>query len=442
MLSGLSAKLSSVPYTSPNSDKSTSEINDLPTWWCTNGFETHKSLFHVNVAAMAELTILDAPETPAPVFAFRALKGVIFGSPNDDDERNKENAKSPKQITTLRSKISALKAPPISPSKRRKINQYASPAKSILRTPGIPTPRRQNANVTFKDVTPSLSPEMMRKETTVKERLLEIEGKGAIAVTVPEIEEAPSAAPEKIETVLPIINKPQAVKQTEAPERTHDAFNFEAYKLSTEKEMKKLVRYGQKMREYARKQDEVNTKLRIAVEQLQKENEELRKRETMRGGARQEKQDPRQVKQEKRREIGRSGSSRNTVQESEDRKLSKSVVDRTNTTSTSTARQSVPITKNEAPPGKSRQSSPLKRKASTQLRPEPSLAHISKSVTHSSLTRPENIPAEDPAPASGPGTARLPLDRVAAARERIRLKAELRRKNAAGASSPVNWNGL
>lgn len=394
---------------------------------------------------MAEFTILDAPETPAPVFAFRALKGVIFGSPNDDDERNKENRQSPKQVPTLRSKISALQAPPISPTKRRKTNQYASPAKSILRTPGVPTPRRQNANVTFKDVPPSLSPEMTRKGPTTRERLLEIEGKGAVVAKAREIKEAlPAALLTKTANAPEVISKTQAVKRAEVAEQIHAIFDVEAYKLSTEKEMKKLVRYGQKMREYARKQDEENTKLRLVVEQVQKENEELRKRETVREGARRGKQSERQIEEEERREGDRARPSKNTTQESQDREHPKSTANRTNTIYTANTRHSVPITKSEAPPAKNRQSSPLKRKASTQLRPESSRARNSETPTPSFLARQDNVPAEEPAPAPvpGPGTARLPLDRVAAARERIRLKAELRKKNAAGTSSPVNCNGL
>lgn len=40
-------------------------------------------------------TFVDEPVTPAPVFAYRALKGFIFGSPEDQrdvDDSDKENA--------------------------------------------------------------------------------------------------------------------------------------------------------------------------------------------------------------------------------------------------------------------------------------------------------------------------------------------------------------
>lgn len=394
-------------------------------------------MFLTNVATMAEFTILDAPETPAPVFAFRALKGVIFGSPNDD-ERNKENATTPKQIPTLRSKISALAAPPVSPSKRRKTNQYASPAKSILITPGIPTPRRQNANVTFKDVTPSNSPEIMRKGPTGKERLFQEDQKSAAVALPPRTKQAPPAAvPDKPTVVPQVSTKNRAVPPSAVLKEAGAAFDVEAYKLSAEKEMKKLVRYGQKMREYARKQDEENTKLRIAVEKLQQENEELRKREGVREGARQRKQG----EKEAHREVAGVRPGSNTIEELESGKRSRSAAERTNALPTSTAYQSNGISRANASLPKTERSSPLKRKASTQLRPESSPARTSKTASQPVLLRHDEVSTED-APTSGAGTVRLPLDRVAAARERIRLKAELRRKNTAGTFSPVNWDGL
>jgi hypothetical protein len=388
---------------------------------------------------MAEFTILDAPETPAPVFAFRALKGVIFGSPNDDDERNKENATSPKQVPTLRSKISALRAPAVSPSKRRKTNQYASPAKSILRTPGIPTPRRQNANVTFKDVTPSLSPELMRKGPAPKERPREEEVEAAVVGTLPNAKKDLSA-PEISAAVPKACNQTKDVQKIQVPEQTPAVFDVEAYKLSTEKEMKKLVRHGQKMREYARKQDEENTKLRIALEKLQRENEELRKREGLREASRQEKQEHGQVMKKARREVPGTRSGINTTLDFEDKKFSKPIADGARLRSTSMARHSVVISK--ASPPKNGRSSPLKRKATAQLRPEPLPVDNSKVPVGPDLQSTNQSRAEDDAPVSRPGTARLPLDRVAAARERIRLKAELRRKTTASTSSPVNWNAL
>ena len=396
-----------------------------------------------NVSAMAEFTILDAPETPAPVFAFRALRNVIFGSPNDEDEGSKENAGSPKQAPTLRSKISALAGPSLSPSKRRKTNQYASPAKSILRTPGIPTPRKQNTNVTFKDVTPSLSPELTRKTSAPNVVPLPEDAKPAVVATQPSTKRALPIRPLETSTMAPKpANKNHPAPASRTSEQTSAAFDVEAYKLSTEKEMKKLVRYGQKMREYARKQDEENTKLRIALEQLQKENEELRNRERLLG--------VNQVREwEQRKNTEETGqqrafdarSDRKMSNKEEGKHLIQGTTDTRHTKSRTTSATRRGADAPEANPLNHKPTSPLKRKASTQLQPEASPARKAK-VSIQPDPQAARPGVEEKAPTTGPVTARLPVERLAAARERIRLKAELRRKTAPGTSSPVNWNAL
>lgn len=399
------------------------------------------TIYIANVAAMAEFTILDVPETPAPIFAFRALRGAIFGSPNEDEQRSKENASSPKHVQTLRSKISALRAPSLSPSKRRKTNQYASPAKSILRTPGIPTPRRQNTNVTFKDVTPSLSPELARRDPLPKERPLAEDTKG---VTLFSANQALPTLHQDTFVALPkLSNRTQAVPTSAVPEQACAVFNFEAYRLSTEKEMKKLVRYGQKMREYARKQDDENTKLRIALDKLQKENEELRQRERLNQYSRPGKQaQTLQRKEEAGLQVLTARHGKKLNADTDVMRITQLNADQLDAklTMSSAARCSSAISK--ASPPKHGQLSPLKRKASTQLRSEISLPHKSKTPIQPDPQAANKSSAEKSAPSPGPATARLPLERVAAARERIRLKAELRRKTAATASSPVNWNAL
>ena len=392
---------------------------------------------------MAEFTILDAPETPAPVFAFRALRNVIFGSPNDDDEGSKENRKSPNQAPTLRSKISALTGPSLSPSKRRKTNQYASPAKSILRTPGVPTPRKQNTNVTFKDVTPSLSPELTRKTSTPSVLPMPEDAKPAVVGTQLGFKRPVQIRPSETSNSAPKqANKNQAAPVSKYSEQTSATFDVEAYKLSTEKEMKKLVRYGQKMREYARKQDEENTKLKIALEQLQKENEELRTRERLRGvnqvGEREQRKNTAEAGQ---RQGSVTRSSRKMSDKEERKQLARGSTDERHADSTTTSVTHREADAPEANPPKHKPTSPLKRKASTQLRPGSSPARkakVSIQPDHQANQSGEgNI-----APTSGPATARLPVERLAAARERIRLKAELRRKTVPGTSSPVNWNAL
>lgn len=383
---------------------------------------------------MADFTILDAPETPAPVFAFRALKGVIFGSPNNDNElHNKENANPTEPVRTLRSKISALRAPSVSPLKRRKINQNASPAKSILRIPGIPTPRKQNANVTFKDVTPSLSPELTRKSLVPTEQLAGQDLKSTNIADPSRTESAKHPLPQGSSLVVP-----QLGTEIPALQQAHVTFDFEAYRLSTEKEMKKLVRYGQKMREYARKQDEENTKLRMALEQLQKENEELLCRERLRDDVRPAKDDNlgnhEPVRQVPTAKVGKSQVSGTAVAKMS--RMSASQM-KENQAAVSLASRSPDAAK--AKSSTHGQISPLKRKASMQLRPGTLLPHNSTQVdsqVNNALFNENNVAN------SRPVGAQLPLERVVAARERIRLKAELRRKTTANPSSLLNWDAL
>jgi regulator of replication initiation timing len=237
-----------------------------------------------------ESQIADAPETPAPVFAYRALKGILFGSPDyeaeDEDKENiapaspiqkvKESTQeqsrsrnvdsSPVRSKSTQSpKSRARDRHPVSPSPRKR--QQLSPTKSILRTPGIPTPRRQNVNVTFKDVRPSVSP------VAVTTKLLAAKNE---ARAVRANEEAV-----KMATITSTDAPPGIVKAADTaeilPVQVYDMSSVDTYLKSTEREMKKLVRYSQKMKEYARVSQQENKTLRKERDELRRELEELRK---------------------------------------------------------------------------------------------------------------------------------------------------------------------
>jgi hypothetical protein len=393
---------------------------------------------------MADFTILDAPETPAPLFAFRALKGAIFGSPNDEDERNKENATQPKSAHALRPKTSEARAVFPSPSKRRKTNPCTSPAKSILRTPDIPTPRKPNTNVTFKDVTPSLSPVLRRQESVSTkhnpvQRTEIIHGTNVSTAAQAKSKSAKVAAPSVEEPA----SKDQTSQDTKVVENASLTFDIDAYRASTENEMKKLVRYGQKMRDYARKQDLENTKLRVALERLQRENEKLRLHENDRksrgSGQKKESQSAKGARQS-----GVTDSttiSRSVEEPKPSTQLSKNQAEVKSIKSFAATRSSssgMPQTKIQAqkPP------SPLKRKASTQLMPEPPLPDTLKSPGRSNTESGKEFDGAKNAQSFRPAGARLPPDRLAAARERVRRKAVLRKGTDANPSSPVDWGAL
>lgn len=162
-------------------------------------------------------TTTDEPVTPAPVFAFRALRGVIFGSPETpcDRDHNKENtplvnSESHKKASTTE-KSGSLNNKQTSPKKTHSTEEarsisapaemtrklirspkgkgkgkqggavplgptfhpgqvsstLASPTRSILRVPGQATPRAQSLrdiNVTFKSLSPDESCKSMLQQ--------------------------------------------------------------------------------------------------------------------------------------------------------------------------------------------------------------------------------------------------------------------------------------
>ena len=219
--------------------------------------------------------LLDAPDTPAPLFAYRALKSVLFGSHDDEygDENDKENI--PLQTRTNTVSISSEELPsktnssiPPRPSPRRML----SPAKSILRTPGIPTPRRQKVSVKFKDV----------KQTSMS---LGTVAKGFVPEHKASLQRAEIPATLSSETkastgqITEPATNPQFSKFESEPETYYNVKEIDAYIAATEREMKKLVRYGQRMREYARLSQKESVTLKRELDNVKKANEILQHRE-------------------------------------------------------------------------------------------------------------------------------------------------------------------
>lgn len=243
----------------------------------------------------------DAPETPAAIFAYRSLKGILFGSPdyddNEDEDEDKENvapAALPHEKPLLKGalpQVAVRDATPdstpsqpkhtllssssrtrerryhVSPSPRKR--RQLSPTKSILRTPGIPTPRRQNVNVTFKDVRPSISPVAMTS------KLLAAAAQNESKAAIPSREAIKTTT--KATAIIPTGTGKAGDEARVVPAPTvYDMSAVDAYLKSTEREMKKLVRYSQRMKEYARVSQQENVALRRERDELKREVEELR----------------------------------------------------------------------------------------------------------------------------------------------------------------------
>ncbi|KAK5192992.1 hypothetical protein LTR99_010639 [Exophiala xenobiotica] len=260
-----------------------------------------------------EETILDGPVTPAPVFAYRALRGIFFTSPESSPEHdNKENL-TPAYLATSPSpeKRKIMDgAVPLTPSQKRKRDSSSgamailSPTKGILRTPGLATPRAKflkDINVKFKSVSPEEAAKQKQQKNKIEtatvlgagdklSRTKDGEGKGqraAVRASKPMHDIAPtnkaarSQSPVKAEQVpVPAKDKDNRVAASNGTTTTTttavlSSCAIEAYMAQTEKEMKRVVKYGQKMREYARKKDAENQELKSMIEQLRHENERL-----------------------------------------------------------------------------------------------------------------------------------------------------------------------
>ena len=165
--------------------------------------------------------------------------------------------------------VPGQRTPIISPYKRKRDSDpQVSPTKSILRTPGAPTPRAKSlrdVNVKFK----SVSPDIRMKSAPVAVHgapQSNIMGPNTeIPKTVDEAAPAQTTHPEAKIEVQQITAMPGAISESDLNELV----------LRTGKEMKRLIRYGHKWRELARRQDEENARLRVLLETAERENRRL-----------------------------------------------------------------------------------------------------------------------------------------------------------------------
>ncbi|KAL8710941.1 MAG: hypothetical protein Q9220_004540 [cf. Caloplaca sp. 1 TL-2023] len=101
----------------------------------------------------------EAPETPAPVFAVRAFKTALFGTPAaGQTHTGKENKVGSEEQTTIkRSPRLGITTPKTSnnshTSRSQKVKSLVSPAKGILLTPGTAAARRKT--VSFSSLKPN-----------------------------------------------------------------------------------------------------------------------------------------------------------------------------------------------------------------------------------------------------------------------------------------------
>ena len=207
-----------------------------------------------------EDTFIEPPATPAHAFIWRSLKGAFVGSPasspEHDDKENvtpnyKQHAKSLKQPYDM-SLASPLK-------RKRDAAPLVSPTKSILRTPGALTPRAKSLreiNVKFK----SVSPELRLKGAPKKQQVLPENNLKKIAEIGTDYCQS-------------VVIEHEILQSIEQPQISND--DFQSYCRRTEKEVKKLLRQNQKLREYGRQADTENMRIQKLLEDAQRENRRL-----------------------------------------------------------------------------------------------------------------------------------------------------------------------
>jgi len=416
-----------------------------------------------------EETQLHDPVTPAPVFAYRALRSIFYASPDSSPETNKENNRklSPKHASPRKAKVATFAVPPkLTPQKRKtSSNDVVSPTKSILRTPGAVTPRRamlRDLNVTFKDARMSVSPQLARKvKSPVKATVggdvkIAISQPGNPKGTTEEIfgtvstqhsERVMSPMKQRAVTNIQSSHPPSKDTGRQWPSTTEATFtmaDIEAYMRNTEKEMKRLVRHAQKMRDYARKQDAENTRLRKLVEDLQEENERLRKAEVRRAGKDEEVETrdsmtkASNVSSCKTATLGIEGEApiigildnRPVVRERFDLHAKELQITAQPTNDHSVRdHQSLPETQ------------PL-RATSARITPRREKPLVTEKSFDRNIQKPNHVSTKPRTDSIKGGSVRLPPERVNAVRERLKKKAQLRKTSTETADSQVDWADL
>lgn len=258
----------------------------------------------------------DAPETPAPIFALRAFKSALFGTPGGDDEGEKDNTLQTKNqaASHQRSKSESLKlstegADDAANAKKTNpdsgVNTVPSPTKSILLTPGTASNRRKT--VSFGDgvvdnerkrdtsaskssrATPNssgpLSSQWMsgssdgksKPRSKLTQTLLDARDKSHSAESdfsylgaktgqaTAEPAPKPTTTPDDDDTDVTInLNEPRSESGK------YWKAEFDSYRTKTTKEIKQLIRYRSVAKSYARKKDEEASRLAEKLKEEEK----------------------------------------------------------------------------------------------------------------------------------------------------------------------------
>ncbi|KAL6878985.1 spindle pole body formation-associated domain-containing protein [Trichoderma novae-zelandiae] len=206
-------------------------------------------------AVDGDTTLLDQPDTPAPVFAARSLKSALFGTPIRDAQRSSRDRKTAKSISVAAEHglDTPLKPPP----------------QGILLTPGTGTsrPKRVSFNhelATTKTISPNNEGAAVGKRTRLSDVLEKARRKSTTNVsktTTPQIvkdesdeedweeEEHNDVGDYGANDVTLDLNEPRSQSGIYWKEE------FEKYHREARAEMEKLLKYKKHLKSYAEEKD-------------------------------------------------------------------------------------------------------------------------------------------------------------------------------------------
>ncbi|MCJ1378772.1 hypothetical protein MMC17_001871 [Xylographa soralifera] len=240
----------------------------------------------------------EPPETPAPLFAVRALKSALFGTPVlEEDEEDDDIQKPTVQHVSpelFDRPLSPARAPVVSGTKfvaqKSKMDVLLSPAKGILLTPGTGTARRKTVSFgaladfdkgltksslsqegESTDLTSENSPKLgrglqenCRRETGLRRTLFEVQEKRS-EFKLPE--EGLLAEDQSMTNPMYKTGDPGGKVTTDGPDVTVDLKHpisrsgqhwkkeYQKDHDKSKKEMRKLIHYTQAAKSYAIKRD-------------------------------------------------------------------------------------------------------------------------------------------------------------------------------------------
>ncbi|KAL8777004.1 MAG: hypothetical protein Q9203_002866 [Teloschistes exilis] len=246
--------------------------------------------------------IEETPETPAPVFAVRAFKTALFGTPhpNPHNETVIEPNSSPEPPSKKHSPKAKFSTPRIAskfhPSRAVKATPLISPAKGILLTPGTANNRRKTVSFGNLHIDDGGNPKKSRPmfETTtagiedIKEGSVEEISKkdqpGQSNLTKASFETQLNASKHRLgaqeEPKKEVAKKNEMSNtpaQPDAPDTTidftvdltkprsqsgqHWKAEYERYQKNSDRELKNVIQHEQNVRSYAEKKDAEATEL-------------------------------------------------------------------------------------------------------------------------------------------------------------------------------------